>query len=583
MLNNIIAFSLKQRLLVLVAAALLMGYGGRVVSQLPVDVFPDLNRPTVTVLTEAHGLAPEEVEALVTLPIESLMNGATGVQRVRSSSAIGFSIVHVEFEWGTNIYTDRQIVAEKLQLAKERLPEETMSVIAPISSVMGEIMLVGMTVGNGHRAVPVTSPLELRTLADWVVRQRLLSIPGVAQVSVIGGERKQFQILTSPDKLKQYDVTLTELTDAAKAANASTAGGFVERGSFEYLVRNVGRVRSTEELANSVITSNGGAPVTMKHVATVTEGAELKRGDGSINSKPAVVMTVQKQPNVNTITLTQEIDKALDDIEKMLPKDVKIHHDIFRQSHFIEASIHNVTEALLYGAVLVAIVLFLFLMNLRTTLICLLSIPLSLILTGLVFRYFGLSINTMTLGGLAIAIGVIVDDSIVDVENIFRRLMENRHKPTPESPLRVVFKASSEVRNSIVFATFIIILAFVPLFALSGMEGRMFVPLGVAYIVSLLASLLVSLTVVPALCFYLLPSMRGGEEDSFLVRWLKRAQAATLRRVMKYPYPVMSLAATLIAVAALLSTRLGREFLPPFNAVCDGSAGATGDNRRRAD
>jgi CzcA family heavy metal efflux pump len=496
------------------------------------------------------------------------------VQRVRSSSSIGFSIVHVEFEWGTNIYTDRQIVAEKLQLAKERLPEETVSVMAPISSVMGEIMLVGMTVertpqlveGNDPEQVRAsTSPLELRTLADWVVRQRLLSVPGVAQVSVIGGERKQFQILTSPEKLKQYDVTLTELSDAAKAANASTAGGFIERGSFEYLVRNVGRVHSAEDLANSVVTSDSGAPVYVKNVATVAEGAELKRGDGSINGKPAVVMTVQKQPNVNTVTLTREIDKALDDIEKTLPQDVKIHRDIFRQSHFIEASIHNVTEALLYGAALVAIVLFLFLMNLRTTLICLLSIPLSLILTGLVFRTFGFSINTMTLGGLAIAIGVIVDDSIVDVENIFRRLMENRHKPAPEPALRVVFKASSEVRNSIVFATFIIILAFVPLFALSGMEGRMFVPLGIAYIVSLLASLVVSLTVVPALCSFLLPSMRGGEEDSFLVRGLKRAQTATLRRMMKHPYSVMTLALTLVVVAALVSTRLGREFLPSFN------------------
>lgn len=559
MLNYIIAFSLRQRLLVLAVAGLILVYGVRVVSQLPVDVFPDLNRPTVTILTEGHGLAPEEVETLVTLPIESLMNGATGVQRVRSSSAIGFSIVHVEFEWGMNIYTARQIVAEKLQLAKERLPEEAVSVMAPISSVMGEIMLIGLTADG------TTSPMDLRTIADWVVRQRLLSVPGVAQVSVIGGERKQFQILTSPDQLKQYDVTLNELTEAARAANANTAGGFVERGSFEYLVRNVGRAHTAEDLKRSVVSAEHGVPVRIGDVATVVEGAQSKRGDGSIDGTPAVVMTVQKQPNVNTVTLTRRIEKALDDIQVTLPKDVKIHRDIFRQSHFIEASIHNVKRALLDGAVLVGIVLFLFLMNLRVTFICLLSIPLSFLLTGLVFQYFGLSINTMTLGGLAIAIGVIVDDSIVDVENVFRRLTENRHRREPEPVLRVVFRASSEIRNSIVFATFIIILAFLPLFALSGMEGRMFVPLGVAYIVSLFASLIVSLTVVPALSSYLLPQVRGGEEDSPLVRVLKRAQGAILRRAMPHPHRVMAVAGALVVLAAALSTRLGREFLPSFN------------------
>ncbi len=559
MLNQIIAFSLKQRLLILAVAALLLGYGSLVVAGLAVDVFPDLNRPMVTILTEAHGLAPEEVESLVTLPIESLMNGATGVQRVRSSSAIGFSIIHVEFEWATAIRDARQIVAEKLQLAKQRLPAETVSVIAPVSSVMGEVMLIGLT------STGLFQPLELRTLADWTVRQRLLSVPGIAQVSVIGGGRKQFQVLTTPARLNQFGVSLTQLTEATRDANASTAGGFLETGGGERLVRNVARARTADDLANSVVTSRHGTPVFVRSVAEVAEGAEAKRGDASVNAQPAVLMTIQKQPNADTIALMGRIDRALDEITTSLPAEVTIHRDIFRQSHFIEAAIGNVKEALRDGAGLVAIVLFLFLWNLRTTMISLTAIPLSIVLTGLMFRWFGLSVNTMTLGGLAIAIGVIVDDAIIDVENVYRRLIENRRQPSPEPALTVVFKASSEVRSSIVFATLIIVLSFLPLFALGGMEGRMFQPLGIAYIISLLASLVVSLTVVPALCSYLLPNIRGGEEDSALVRVLKNAQVASLRVVMKRPYPVISLALALTVIAGLLTTRLGREFLPPFN------------------
>ena len=559
MLNKVIRFSLEHRMLVVCAAAVLLVYGAFVAARLSVDVFPDLNRPRVTILTDAHGMAPEEVETLVSLPIESLMNGATGVKGVRSESSIGFSLIHVEFDWGQDIYVARQIVAEKLQLAQERLPEDATTIMAPISSVMGEIMLIGLS-STGD-----TTPMELRTLADWVVRQRLLSVPGIAQVITMGGERKQFQVISSPDRLKQLDVGLDDLIEAVRHSNAGTSGGFMDRGSVEYLVRNVGRVRTAEDLALSAIESRDGTPVTIGDVASVRLDSQAKRGDASINASPAVIMSVMKQPNVNTVTLTREIDTALDEIALALTGDVAIDREVFRQSHFIESSIENVNHALRDAAILMAIVLFVFLANWRTVSICLLSIPLSIVMTALVFKWWGLSVNTMTLGGLAIAIGMIVDDSIINVENVFRRLIENRQKADPEPALQVVYRASSEVRNPILFATIIIILVFLPLFALGGMEGRMFVPLGIAYMVSLLASLIVSLTVVPALSYYLLPQMKGTDDDSLVVRWLKALQAAVLPRVVRRSASVIAGAVALIAVAGFLGMRLGREFLPTFN------------------
>ena len=559
MLNRVIRFSLEHRLIVVCAAVVLMLYGGYVTSRLSVDVFPDLNRPRVAILTDAHGLAPEEVETLVTLPIESLMNGATGVKSVRSSSSIGFSIVHVEFHWGQDIYVARQIVAEKMQLAQERLPEETATMMAPISSVMGEMMLLGVA-STGD-----TTPMELRTLSDWVIRQRLLSVPGIAQVVTIGGDRKQYQVITSPDRLKQYDITVEELSEAVAHSNTNTSGGFVDRGPFEFLVRNVGRIEKPEDLAKSVIKTRNGTPVRVMDVATVQEGAQLKRGDASVSGNSAVVMATLKQPDVNSITLTEEIDAALDEIRLALPSDVVIHTDIFRQSEFIQASIDNVTEALRDAAILMAIVLFAFLVNWRTVSICFVSIPLSFVVTGLTFKWFGMSVNTMTLGGLAIAIGMIVDDSIIGVENVYRRLIENRSKPEPEPAMEIIYRASCEVRNPIVFATIMIILVFLPLFALGGIEGRMFIPLGIAYMVSLLASLVVALTVVPALSYYLLRNTSRDHDDSALVRVLKRAQAALLPWHIRRPWMVIGGAVILIVVSTVVGLRLGREFLPGFN------------------
>jgi len=559
MLNKIIRFSLEHRFLVVCATVVLLAYGGYVTSGLSVDVFPDLDRPRVTILTDAHGMAPEEIETLVTLPIESLMNGATGVEGVRSESSIGFSLIHVEFEWGQDIYVARQIVAEKLQLAKERLPEDAVTFMAPISSVMGEIMLVGI------RATGDTDAMELRALADWVIRQRLLSIPGIAQVITMGGDRRQYQVITSPERLKQYAVTLNELIESVRAANASTSGGFVDRGAFEYLVRNDGRVHDVEDLAGSVVTSRDGTSVRIDDVATVELATEVKRGDASVSGQPAVIMSVLKQPDVNTVTLTEDIDAALDEIALALPADVEIDREIFRQSHFITSSIDNVQHALRDAAILMSLVLFVFLVNWRTVSICLISIPLSFVIAGLAFKWWGLSVNTMTLGGLAIAIGTIVDDSIINVENVYRRLVENRRRESPEPTLHVVYRASSEVRNPILFATVIIIVVFLPLFALGGMEGRMFIPLGIAYMVSLLASLVVSLTVAPALSYYLLSKVRGEDDDSFVVRRLKALQAFLLPKVIHRPLPVILGAGLLIVVSLVAATRLGREFLPTFN------------------
>lgn len=561
MLNSLIRFSLDNRLLILVGSLILTALGGYRASQIPVDVFPDLNRPSVTIMTESHGLAPEEVETLVTFPIEASMNGASGVRRVRSASGIGLSIVWVEFDWDTDIYVARQVVAEKLQLVRARLPADLNPVMAPITSIMGEILLIGMTAEGD------TSEIELRTLADWVVRPRLLAQGGVAQVTVLGGELKQYQVLTSPEKLARHEVTLDELTRAVGRSNTATGGGFLVEGDRESLIRIVGRAASLEDLAQTVVRPGDPVPITVREVAEVRLGGPVRRGQGSVGGKPAVILSVQKQPGADSLDLTRRVDQTLAEIRTTLPHGVVIDAGIFRQQRFIDAAIANVLEAIRDGALWIVVILFIFLWNLRTSLITLAAIPLSIILTALVFDYFGVTINTMTLGGLAVAIGELVDDSIVDVENIYRRLKENRFSASPDSPLNVVFRASAEVRNSIVYATLIVVLVITPLFSLPGLEGRMFAPLGVSYLLTLLASLLVSLTVTPALASLLLP--RGKfltqHADPLLLRILKGLDVHLLRFTLKHTTAILLLVVTLVSASVASIAWMGGEFLPEFN------------------
>lgn len=561
MFNALIRFSLKNRSGVVVAAAMLLLFGGYQAAQLPVDVFPDLNRPTVTIMTEAHGLAPEEVETLVTFPIESVMNGATNVERVRSASAVGLSIVWVEFDWGTDIYTDRQIVLEKLQLARGRLPSSVTPLMTPIASIMGEIMIVGI------HSTGETTPMELRTIADWTIRPRILAVHGVAQVAVMGGELKQYQVLTSPTRLAEYGVTLDDLTRAVEQANAVSGGGFLMSRQRESLIRIVGRARSLEDLADTIVVNRAPVPITVKQVADVRLGGPVARGDGSVQAKPAVILTIQKQPKADTLVLDRAIEDTVAEMRLTLPKDVVIDTRVFRQASFIEAAIQNVIEAIRDGAIWVVVILFIFLWNLRTSVITLVAIPLSIVITALIFRVFGVTINTMTLGGLAVAIGELVDDSIVDIENIYRRLKENRQRPTPENALRVIYQASSEVRGSVVYATFIVVLVVLPLFWLSGLEGRLFAPLGLSYLLTLLASLLVSLTVTPALAAYLLPNGRFLEHshDPLVVRGLKWLDTRLLHLTLRHAWTVLSLVAVLVAMSVASIYWMGGEFMPEFN------------------
>ncbi|MSR25626.1 MAG: efflux RND transporter permease subunit [Planctomycetaceae bacterium] len=565
MLNAIIKNALRYRLLTIVLAMVMLVYGSVTLSRLPIDVFPDLNRPRVTILTEAPGLAPEEVETLITFPLESVLNGATGVEAVRSSSGVGLSVIQVEFGWETDIYVDRQIVAEKIALALDRMPQGVRPQLAPISSIMGQIMQVGMTSESG-----ATPPIEVRTLADWVVRQRLLTIPGVAQVVTMGGGRKQFQVLVDPSLLLRYDLSLAEVEAAVQASNSNATGGYLNQGGNELLVRSLGRIQSLDDLASVVIKATGGRPVVLGQVARVAEAAQVKRGDAAVNGLPAVMLVISKQPGADTRRLTDTITRALDELRPSLPADVGVNAEIYQQKTFIDLSIRNVIEALRDGAVLVVIVLFLFLLNFRTTFITLTAIPLSIVITGLVFTWLGMSINTMTLGGLAVAIGELVDDAIVDVENIFRRLRENGRLAEPKSALRVVYEASSEVRNSIVFSTILVVLVFMPLFALEGMEGKLFTPLGIAYIVSILASLLVSLTVTPVLSYWLLPGAKviDHNTDGLLLRILKALAGWAIRTSVRYPAPILVTVAAAVAVSLGVVTQLGRDFLPPFNEGC---------------
>ena len=565
MLNSIIQFSLQNRLLVIAFSALIMVYGVVTISKLPVDVFPDLNRPTVTIFTEAEGLAPEEVESLVTWPLETAVNGSTGVERVRSASTIGLSIIWVEFGWDTDIYAARQIVAEKLQQAQETLPSGVRPVMGPISSIMGEIMLVGLTSKN-----PNVTSMDLRSAAEWNIRNRLLSIGGIAQVTVIGGDLKQYQVLVDPLKLKNYGVTLHDIEATIEGSNVNATGGFLMSDYQESLIRNIARIKTVEDLSKAPLPQDNElpTPLTLDQVATIKLGGPLaKRGDASIDGQPAVILSVQKQPGADTVALTRKIEAELDNIQKTLPERVAIHKDIFKQASFIERAVKNVEDALRDGAVLVAIVLFLFLLNFRTTFITLTAIPLSFVLTAIVFKFFGMSINTMTLGGLAVAIGELVDDAIVDVENVFRRLRENRHAERPRNPMQVIFEASSEVRNSIVFATIIVVLVFIPLFAMGGIEGKIFLPLGVAYIVSIVASLFVSLTLTPALCSYLLPNMKRMDDahDGWLIRKVKAGQKAVLNFIFPHQKTVLTFVAIVTLGVLSMVPFFGKEFLPQFN------------------
>lgn len=560
MFDKIIAFSLKNRVFVIAAASLLLVYGTYVLINLPVDVLPDLNRPTVTIMTEAEGLAPEEVESLVTLPLETAMNGAPGVERVRSVSGIGLSIIYVEFGWNTDIYLNRQLVTERLQTASSRLPQGVIPALGPISSVMGQIMMLGVT-STEH------SPMDVRTFADFTIRQRLLTIPGIAQVIAIGGGVKQYQVLINNSALASFRLSITDIEEALAQATRNTTGGYVESQGEEFLVRNIASTASLEDIANTVVKAEPGQPpVLVRHIARVEFGTQVKRGDASLNGRPAVILSIEKQPNANTLELTEQVDAALDDLEHSLPVGMKINREVFRQSHFINSAIYNVEEALMVGFILVTVVLFLFLLNFRTTIITLTAIPLSIVVTAIVFQIFGVTINTMTLGGLAVAIGELVDDAIVDVENVFRRLRENRQLAAPLPVLTVVYRASKEVRNSIVYATILVVLVFLPLFAMQGMEGRIFAPLGIAYITSILASLFVSLTVTPALASYLLSKSKLKEEkDSKLVTWLKGQDRRALEKNLEDPKPIL-IGATLLFVASLaVIPFLGSEFLPPFN------------------
>lgn len=565
MLNRIIRFSLQNRLLVLLASVLLLVGGMYTAYHTEVDVFPDLNAPTVVVMTEAGGMAAEEVEQLVTFPIETAVNGATGVRRVRSSSTTGFSVVWVEFDWGTDIYLARQIVSEKLAAVGESLPQGVdRPVLGPQSSILGEVLIVGLTADS-------TSMLDLRTLADWTVRPRLLSTGGVAQVSVLGGDVKEYQILLHPGRMKHFGVTLGEVMAATRGMNQNTDGGVIYEYGNEYIVRGLISTTEAAQMARAVVKTVGGVPITLADVADVKIGAQQpKLGVASERGKPAVLLTVTKQPDTGTIDLTERLESVLADVQKDLPADVHVSTDTFRQSRFIESSIHNVQQSLYEGAVFVVLVLFLFLANFRTTVISLVTLPLSLLISILTLHYMGLTINTMSLGGLAIAIGSLVDDAIVDVENVWKHLRENRMLPTGARlpVLQVVFNASREVRMPILNSTLIIIVSFLPLFFLSGMEGRMLVPLGVAFIVALFASTVVALTLTPVLCSYLLGGRTKGNglpKEAFLAVWLKKYYRRALVWALDHRRGVLGGTVALLAVAVGLFFTLGHSFLPAFN------------------
>lgn len=564
MLDKIIRFSLQNRAFVLMAAVLLMVGGIYTTSHIDVDVFPDLNAPTVVVMTEATGMAPEEVERLVTFPVETAMNGASDVRRVRSSSTAGFSVVWVEFDWGTDIYRDRQIVSEKLAEVGESLPPDCgKPTLGPQSSILGEAMIIGLDSDT-------TSMQDLRTLADWTFRPRLLSLGGVAQVTVIGGDIKEYQIKLSPEKMKHYDVSLQEVISATESMNRNSTGGVLYEYGNEYIIRGLLSTDDIDGIGRAVVRMQGDVPITLNNIAEIAVGPKAPvLGVASHRGKPAVLMTVTKQPDASTALLTEKLDKAVEDLKSQIPSDVNVSTDIFRQQKFIDSSIDNIKKSLYEGALFVIIVLFFFLMNVRTTLISLVTIPLSLLVSVLTLKFMGLTINTMSIGGMAIAIGSLVDDAIVDVENVFKHLRQNRKLPESERlpVLEVVFNASREVRLPILNSTFIIVVSFVPLFFLTGMEGRMLRPLGIAFITALFASTLVALTLTPVLCSFLLgsdKSDKAGKEPA-LVRWLQKIYNVALEWVLRHKKLTLGSVAALFAVALALFCSFGSSFLPAFN------------------
>jgi CzcA family heavy metal efflux pump len=563
MLDALIRGSLRHRAVVLFLAAALLIWGGYSIRDIPLDVLPDLTAPTVTILVEGQGMVPTEMESLVTFPIESAINGAPGVRRVRSATAVGVAVIWVEFDWGQEIHRARQTVNERLATVSASLPPSVdPPFLAPISSIMGEILFITLK-------SPEHSAMEIRTVADTVLRRRILAVPGVAQVVPTGGDQKQYQVLVYPHLLRQYTVSLDELENALRRGSQNSSAGFRVAGGQEYLIQGVGRAGAAEEIGQIAVTSRGGRPVFVRDVAQVRIGPALKRGEGSHNAEPAVVLGIQKQPGANTLELTRRLDATLDEIQKSLPPGMVIDQHVFRQADFIERSLENLTTALRHGAILVVIVVVVFLMNLRAAAITLLAIPLSLLTTVITMSWFGLTVNSMTLGGLAIAIGELVDDAIIDVENVMRRLRQNALKPDGERQpaLEVIYRASTEIRGSVVFATLIVGLVFLPLFALSSVEGRLLAPLGFAYVVSLTASLIVALTVTPALCSFLLPNARSvlrGHEP-WLVSRLKRAFQPLLRWSLDHPRIVVLSSALLVMAAGAALSRTGRAFLPEFN------------------
>jgi len=562
MIDKLLRWSLVHRALVLGGACLLLLWGLWTAYRMPVDVFPDLTAPTVTVITEGHGMAPQELEMRVTFPIEAAVNGAPGVRRVRSATGVGISIVYVEFEWGADVFRARQVVSEKLLLVRDTLPAEVEApVLAPISSIMGEILFVAAS-SDQH------TPMEVRTTADFVMRRRLLAVPGVSQVIVTGGERRQFEVALKPERLSSYRVTVDEVIRALEGTNLSVSAGFLVEGGQEYLVHGVGRVRQPEDVAETIVTLREEVPVLIRQLGEVRVGAALKRGEGSYNGKASVVLGIQKQPGANTLELTARLDRELDDIQRTLPQGMTIHRNIFRQADFIDVAIHNVTSALRDGVVLVLIIVLLFLASGRASAIAILAIPLSLVTAIFVLSAFGATLNTMTLGGMAIAVGELVDDAVIDVENVLRRLKQNSLL-APEQrrrPLQVVLDGSREIRGSIVHATMVVVLVFSPLFFLSGVEGRLLKPLGIAYVVSLLASLAVAVTVTPVLCSYLLPNakvVQRGVEPRF-AKWLKARYAPWLDRAIRGWRALGIAALVLLAGAAASLLMTGRSFLPEF-------------------
>lgn len=563
MFNWIVRHGLRNRLFVLAFSLILMVYGTYSAFRTPVDVLPDLNKPLVTVLTEAGGMAPEEVEQLITFPIETTLNGMPGITRVRSVSGIGLSIVYAEFDWGTDIYRNRQLVSERLSLVKERLPKSITPVMGPVSSIMGEIMLIAVPLSKDLGA---SDPMQAREYVDFVMRPRLLSIPGVSQVIPIGGEVRTLRVSPDTSRMAQFGVTLNQIEEAIRGFATNAGGGFIDLNNREYLIRHVGRTNKPEDLGRVSVSWKQGRTVMLNQVATVSYSAGLKRGDAGYNASPAVVVSVQKQPTADTVVLTKNIQTALEELKQGLPNGLSEPKVLFRQADFIKASVTNVSEALRDGAVMVAIVLFAFLLSARTTLISLMAIPISLCVTALALHFMGLSINVMTLGGLAIAIGELVDDAVVDVENIVRRLKENKNSATPKHVLDVILHASIEVRTAIVYATMIVVLVFIPLFALPGIEGKLFTPLGIAYIVSILASMLVSMTLTPVLCFYLIPHMKSMDHgDSPLVTWLKNKDRLLLNWSFQNSETLLRAALLAVVLAVVSIPFFPRSFLPAFN------------------